>query len=420
MGARILGVLAVLALLAGPVQAETLADLLTARGVTAPAGLPQLDEPVRGYQVLDDERDLLVVYVVGTGESAQLHAVGRERAAGRWRAARLDWTVTPDGAGLRALEVEWCRSGLAVDRFPGGFLVRAHISPSAECTIVLGPDLAVLGVLAGWPVATLADGRLVYQRNQIHFASFHPVALALFDARRPVEVSLYPPRPAQEIRRAHVARMRGVYTPAWCNAHNHPCDPELFDEHVSGRVVADAGGDALAFVMAWDNTTGWSDRERWGRLEAFRELRAALAHWDGQGDPPADLYRALAAGLARVRNMKGEGHVAAALAEEPALRDLVGAALAAPRAAGQDDRDWLRALDRRWSEGATWRRLGRAARVPREFTEVVYVYSGLRRPETMRYREMRRADFEARFGPGAPGRALEPGVLREIFRAGVN
>ena len=269
-------------------------------------------------------------------------------------------------------------------------------------------------------MATLADGRLVYQKNQVHFASFHPVALALFDARRPTEVSLYPPRPAQAVRRAHVARMRGVYTAAWCNAHNHPCDPELFDEYVSGRVVVDAGGDALALVMAWDNTTGWSDTERWGRLEAFRELRAALARGDGHGDPPADLFRGLAAGLARVRNMKGEGHVAAALGAEPALRDLVGAALAAPRAAGQDDRAWLLALDPRWGEGGTWRRLGRAVRVPDELTEVVYVYSGLRHPESMQYREMRRADFEARFGPGAPGRALEPDVLREIFRTAVN
>jgi len=418
MGAGILGVFAVLALLAGPARAETLGGVLKAHGVTASPQLPELEEPLRVHQVLDDERDLLVVYGVGTGESARLHAARLERAAHRWTAARLDWRVAP--GGRTALEAEWCRSGLAIGRFPGGFLVGAHIDPSAECTIVLGPDLAVMGVLAGWPVATLSDGRLVYQKNQVHFASFHPVALALFDARRPTEVSLYPPRPVRAVRRAHVARMRAVYTPAWCKAHNHPCDPERFDEHVVGRVVVDAGGDALAFVMAWDNTTGWSDAERWGRLEAFRELRDALARWDGHGDPPAGLFRGLAAGLTRVRNMNGEGHVAAALVDEPALRDLVGAALAAPRAAGQDDRAWLLALDPRWGEAATWRRLGRAVQVLDELTEVVYVYSGLRHPESMRYREMRRPEFEARFGPGAPGRALEPGVLREIFRAGVN
>jgi len=286
--------------------------------------------------------------------------------------------------------------------------------------VVLSPDLSVRAVLAGWPVATLADGRLVYQRNQVHFASVHPVGLALLDPRPPRETALYPPQPMREIRRAHVDHLRSVYTRAWCNAHNHPCDPERFDEHVSGRVAADASGDALAFVTAWDNTAGWSDAERWGRLEPFRELRAALPAWDGAGPPPDALFRGLAAGLARARNLELREQVAAALASEPALRELVDAAQVAPRAAGQDDRAWLLALDRRWGDGATWRDLARAVAVPDEHTDVVYVYSGLRRPATVQYRELRRSDFETRFGPGLPDRALEPGVLRALFRPDVN
>jgi len=417
-GARLLGLLTGFVLLAGPACAETLGDVVKARGTTPPPRLAQVDRLLQAYQVLDDERDLLVVYAVGERESAELHAVRFGRSARAWTAARLDWRVPAGGGGPRALEAEWCRSGLAVDRFPGGFLVRAHINPSAECTIVLGPDLAVHGVLAGWPLVTLADGRIVYQRNQVHFASFHPVALALFDPRRGTDLRLYPLRPHRAARAAHVARMRAVYSPAWCNARNHPCDPEVFDEHVDGEVVTDAGGDALALVMAWDNTTGWSDAERWGRLEAFRELRAALGRWDGRGEPPAELYRGLAAGFARVRNMKAEGHVAAALADEPALAGLVAAALTGRPAAGQDARSWLVALDGRWTDAGTWKRLGAAVAVPEEFTEVVYVYTGLRNPATLEYRELLRDDFEARYGPGAPRRALEPDVLRRIFRDG--
>jgi hypothetical protein len=272
MGARILGALALLVLGVGPAWAETLGDLLKARGGPPSRGL-------HACGVLDDERDL------------------------------------------------------PVERFPGGFLVRAHINPSAECMVVLGPDLAVRGILAGWPVATLADGRIVYQRNQVHFAPVHPVALALFDPRRGTDLTLYPPRPSRAARAGHVARMRSAYAPAWCNTRNHPCDPDTFDEHVNGPVMTDARGEALAFVMTWDNTTGWSPAERWGRLEAFRELRAALARRDGRGEPPAYLYRNLAAGLARARNMRGEAHVAAALANEPPLAALVAPALAGPRRA---------------------------------------------------------------------------------------
>jgi hypothetical protein len=51
---------------------------------------------------------------------------------------------------------------------------------------------------------------------------------------------------------------------------------------------------------------------------------------------------------------------------------------------------------------------------------VVYVYEGLRRPESIQYRELRRAEFEARFGPGLPERAIEPAVRRALFRSHVN
>jgi len=78
------------------------------------------------------------------------------------------------------------------------------------------------------------------------------------------------------------------------------------------------------------------------------------------------------------------------------------------------------ALDRRWGDAATWRDLARAVAVPAEQTEVVYVYEGLRRPESIRYRELRRADFEARFGPGLPERAIEPAVRRALFRPHAN
>ena len=416
---NVIALLAGLALVAGPAHAETLGGVLAGRDVGPPPPRLVLDRLLETYQILDDDRDLLVVYAEAPA-AAPLHGARFERARRRWTVARLDWRVAADGRGTNALEPEWCRSGLAIDRFPGGFLLRSHINPSAECTVVLGPDLVVRAVLAGWPVAQLADGRLVYQRNQVHFASFHPVALALLDARRPKEIALYPPRPLREIRRAHVDRLRGVYTAAWCNAHNHPCDPERFDEQLSDRVVADAGGDALAFVTAWDETVGWSDAERWGRLEPFRELRVALAGWDGSTAPPDALFGGLAAGLARARRLGAREHIDAALASEPALRELVDAVLTAERPPGQSDRAWLLLLDRRWGDAATWRDLARAVAVPDEHTEVVYVYEGLRRPESIQYRELRRAEFEARFGPGLPERAIEPAVRRALFRSHVN
>ena len=293
-------------------------------------------------------------------------------------------------------------------------LLTAHVNPSAGCTLVLDRGLALRAVLAGWPVATLADGRIVYQRNQVHFASGRPVELGLFDPVRLVDSSLYPPRPDGAVRAAHIARMRQVYTGAWCAAHNHPCDPALFDEHLASDVVVSDRGNALAFTVAFDNTTGWSDVERWGRLEPFRELRAALARREAL---PA-LARSLVAGLVRARNLDAGSHVAGALTGDPELRDLVGAVLAAPRPAGVEPAGWLLGVDRRWGETATWLRLARLIEVPDETTDVVYVYAGLRRGDRIRFRELPRRDFEARFGPGAPRAALEPAALRQLFGSG--
>src|SRR5258705_5119812 len=250
----VLGVLAVLSVVAASAGAETLGDIARARGVSPPEGLETADPHFRTYQVPGDARDLLVVYVVGERDAATLHVARWQRAARQWTAVPLDWHVA--AGGPRALAVEHCRSGLAIDRSPGGFVVRAHINPSAECTIVLAPDLTVRAVLAGWPVVTLADGRIVYQRNQVHFAAVHPMALALFDPRRPAELALYPRKPYRPTRTAHIPRMRAVYTPDLDSAQNTPSGSDLFDERMNNDVVSDPTGDALAFVVAWDNTAG--------------------------------------------------------------------------------------------------------------------------------------------------------------------
>ena len=47
------------------------------------------------------------------------------------------------------------------------------------------------------------------------------------------------------------------------------------------------------------------------------------------------------------------------------------------------------------------------------------MYTGLRQPDSMKYRELLRRDFGARFGEIPLRRALEPGILRQIVGAGL-
>jgi hypothetical protein len=390
-------------------RAETLADVLRASGAAPPASLADLDRQLNTHIVSGEGGETLIVYDTGdTHGPASLIALRLEFGSTFVRRP-LVWPSSDHGG----LDAETCRRVDSVRRHPGGVLVTAHVNPSAGCTLVLGRDLGLRAVLAGWPAAILPDGRIVYQKNQIHFASFHPLALNLFDPAQLTDTPLYPGRPYQAIRIAHTARMRQIYTDAWCSTHNHPCDPEVFDEHLASQVLVDTHSDALVFIVAFDNTTGWSDAERRGQLEPFRELRAALASWDGQGAPPVALGRALVAGLGRARNLSAGPHLSAALSADPPLRDLVMVVLASVPPPGIDAPRWLVGLDLRWAEALTWRRLTRLIDVPEEFTEVVYIC--LRPPARLRHRELPRREFEARFGSGGLGAALEPATLRQLF-----
>jgi hypothetical protein len=70
-GRSMLGLLAGPALLGGPARAETLGGVLAAHGMPSPPPrLGRVDQPLETYQVLDDERDLVVVYGPGLPERA--------------------------------------------------------------------------------------------------------------------------------------------------------------------------------------------------------------------------------------------------------------------------------------------------------------------------------------------------------------
>src|SRR5258708_32578679 len=100
---KALGLLAAVALVAGPAHAETLGEVLAARGVGAPPSRLVLDRPLETYQVLDDDRDLIVVYVGDPAAAARLQAARFERAPRRWTVTRLRWAGAPDRSGCRPL-----------------------------------------------------------------------------------------------------------------------------------------------------------------------------------------------------------------------------------------------------------------------------------------------------------------------------
>jgi hypothetical protein len=130
-------------------------------------------------------------------------------------------------------------------------VITTHINPSAECTLALSANLEFRAALYGWPLATLADGSIVYHRSQIHFAPVHAAEIAIYNRKTGRSYTIYPARPYQAVRQAEIARLRAFFDAHtnWCNRNNNPCDPELFDNSVDSPVVVDDKTDSLAFIM---------------------------------------------------------------------------------------------------------------------------------------------------------------------------
>ncbi|HYM91636.1 MAG TPA: hypothetical protein VEW91_08395 [bacterium] len=404
---------AAFAMPSGAASAETLADALRTRGLAAsPQVLPNLDKPITSYAVFEDGHEFLIAYYVDDG-TGLLHAplfVNRyDKVARAWTSAEID------GRAAQFSDT-WCL-GSAVDvrASTHAFYLGTHLNPSAGCTIVLSRDLAVQAVLPGWVLAVFGDGTIVYQRSEVHFAPTHYAELSLYDQTHRRDVQIYPMKPYQRIRTEHINRVRQVYSnEAWCRAHNHHCDPELFDNFLVGEVAISDATRALAFQVAFDNTVYWSDVERW-RLEGFRSLRRYMLETGLQGPLSDALFMYLYEDLRSAERFPGRAHMLQTLEADREVLALVAEASLKERRPDQNWRAFFDALDPRWERPEIWARLATAIAVPPEFTEVAYVYRNVANGLPIEYREMLLTDLRTRFGRFPLQRYLDPDMLRRIF-----
>ena len=235
-----------------PAAGETLGDALRASGVRVTAEtVPEARVPITSYSVLRDRQAYVIVYYRDQGTGAlvpPLFVARLDRITGRWT------RVAIDEQAIRPAPSACLGSAVSARKAGGMLLIETHVNPSAGCTLVLAEDLAVRDVLSGWPMAAFADGRIVYQHSQPHFVAVHPLEVSIYDPGSRTHRAIYPPRPPPPLRLEHMRKVQALYSPDWCMARNHPCDPERFDERIEGPVeVSDRTG-ALAFVVAFDNT----------------------------------------------------------------------------------------------------------------------------------------------------------------------
>lgn len=231
-----------------PAPAESLNEVLLDHGLRASA-LPSghaPDRPITGYAVLPEAALFAIAYYEDDGSGTvrpPLHVLRYDGITGRWRGAKI--TAADAGAEKR----HCFGSAVSGHSTPHALFFTTHITPSASCTFVLSPDLHLRTVLYGWFLGSFADGAIVYHNSLVHFAPTRPARLSLYDPETGESRTIYPLRPYQPIREAHMARLRAVYDdPAWCGRRNHHCDPERFDNSIPGPVAIDDTTDSLAFV----------------------------------------------------------------------------------------------------------------------------------------------------------------------------
>jgi len=98
--------------------------------------------------------------------------------------------------------------------------------------------------------------------------------------------------------------------------------------------------------------------------DALPATAAALAHWDGKGEPPAPAYAAIVADLRALPETAQAGALARRLnSEAPGARSLIMSAYRAaqewPRLSAAEAQAALLALDERWTETAYWQAIAK-------------------------------------------------------------
>lgn len=394
----------------GALAAETLREVLRAQNAPASdQSLPNLDKTITSYQVLDNAKNFLIAYYVNNGQAAldaPLIVSRFDRLARTWQTKEFSRNELQDDSCLG--------SAIGAHSLADRIYLELHINPSASCTLVLSHDLAVQKALSGWFLAAFADGRVVYHDNEIHFAPVHAAELSLYDPRTNQEIKIYPRKPFQSIRAAHIQKMLGFYAhnPDWCNAHNNPCDPEWFDNDIQGEVSISDKTDSLAFVVQFDNTNYWTDAER-AKLEAFRETRKHLKEHPDAAPDAVLLY--FFSDLGRIGRLNMKQTLLDMLVPSPELHDFLAAAFEAKEASPEQFQDFKAKIEPKWGNEPLRKQFLQAIEMPPEFTNILYVYRNLAHPDGIEYREILLGDWKSRFGGAPPAKALEAETLRQIF-----
>ncbi len=129
--------------------------------------------------------------------------------------------------------------------------IETHVNPSAGCTIVLSSLLSYRAALSGSLLGLLGSEYAIVQRSEIHFASVHPLHIAVYDAARNRSVEVYPPE-GDVLRRQYSRLIRPHISKKWCSENNAQCDPDNFNTDVDRKLAINEAAKAFGFEATFD------------------------------------------------------------------------------------------------------------------------------------------------------------------------
>jgi len=151
-----------------------------------------------------------------------------------------------------------CMGSAFISSTAGFLLVSTHFSPSAECTMVLRPDLKLRAAFSGWKVAAL-DSKIVFERSEIHFSATHPLRLALLDLVTGHESDLFPPVD-DRLRKQFQQRLGALRNDDWCREHDASCNPQDMSTEL-GKIAVNADAQVVAIEVTFSSEGFGPDAE---------------------------------------------------------------------------------------------------------------------------------------------------------------
>ena len=126
--------------------------------------------PITSYEAFNDLSQFVLAYYVANGSDQlepPLRLLRYDKMTGKWDTAEFSDIETEAGPGLQA---PCLGSAVGITAAGDMLYVGLHLSPSAECLLVLSHDLKLKKTLYGWPVASFSSGGIVLQKSMVHFA----------------------------------------------------------------------------------------------------------------------------------------------------------------------------------------------------------------------------------------------------------